>query len=202
MKPHLHRRVARVAAAFTLADMLISMAVFMLVIGGVIASSLYGLRMHEVVKPKLSASDEARSAITRLMHEVRSANVVRLGTGSMTSFTEVEPDRPQVGNAIQLSATADTSRFIRYYWDSADRTLKRTADDSSVCFVVANCVSNQMVFTSEDYAGNVITNNQNNRVIGLTLQFYQIQYPVTRIGDGGYYDYYQIRTRITRRTLL
>ena len=47
----------------------------------------------------------------------------------------------------------------------------------------------------------VLTNNENNRVIGLTLQFYQIQYPVIRIGPGELYDFYQLRTKITRRTL-
>ena len=54
----------------------------------------------------------------------------------------------------------------------------------------------------EDFAGNILTNNQNNRIIGLKLEFYQIQYPKMPVGPGQYYDYYQLHTRITRRTIL
>jgi hypothetical protein len=67
--------------------------------------------------------------------------------------------------------------------------------------VVANAITNSMVFTSEDFSGTVISNNLNNRVIGLSLQFYQLQYPKVTIGPGSYYDFYQLRTKITRRAL-
>jgi hypothetical protein len=58
-----------------------------------------------------------------------------------------------------------------------------------------------MVFTSEDFAGNVLNNNLNNRVIGVTLQFYQLEAPPVLIGPGSLYDFYQLRTKITRRAL-
>jgi hypothetical protein len=58
-----------------------------------------------------------------------------------------------------------------------------------------------MVFTAEDYAGNVQLNNFNNRVIGVTLQFFQLQTPTVPIGPGCLYDFYQLRTKITRRAL-
>jgi hypothetical protein len=67
--------------------------------------------------------------------------------------------------------------------------------------VVANAITNSMVFTSEDYTGTVLTNNLNNRVIGMTLQFYQLEYPTVPIGPGAFYDFYQLRTKITRRAL-
>jgi hypothetical protein len=57
------------------------------------------------------------------------------------------------------------------------------------------------VFAAEDHLGNVLTNSQNNRVIGLRLQFYQIAFPVVAVGPGNYYDFYQLRTRVTRRML-
>ena len=66
---------------------------------------------------------------------------------------------------------------------------------------MASYVTNSVVFTSEDYQGTILTNNQNNRVIGLTLQFYQIQYPVMKIGSNQMFDFYQVRTKVTRRVL-
>ena len=56
-----------------------------------------------------------------------------------------------------------------------------------------------MVFSSEDYTGAVLRSNINNRVISLTLQFYQLQYPTVSIGPGQLYDFYQLRTKITPR---
>ena len=67
--------------------------------------------------------------------------------------------------------------------------------------VVAEYITNSVVFTLEDFRGTNLTSSQNNRVIGLKMQFYQIQFPVTMIGPGNYYDYYQLQTKITRRTL-
>lgn len=95
----------------------------------------------------------------------------------------------------------DTNNFIRYFRDPVDRRLKRTENGTNVALVVASSITNQMVFTSEDYRGIVLTNIANNRVVGLTLQFYQLEYPTVPVGPGSYYDFYQLRTKITRRAL-
>jgi hypothetical protein len=52
-----------------------------------------------------------------------------------------------------------------------------------------------MVFRAQDYLGNVLTNSQNNRVIHLTLEFYQ---PQPLLPDP---DYYKLETSVTRRAL-
>jgi hypothetical protein len=67
--------------------------------------------------------------------------------------------------------------------------------------VVARFVTNQVGFAAEDYAGNVLNTDQNNRVVRMNLQFYQWEFPVARAGAGAYYDYYQLQTRMTRRTI-
>jgi hypothetical protein len=110
-------------------------------------------------------------------------------------------DSLQKGSAIQVYPTSNTNSYVRYFWDAADKKLKRTTNGATYVSVVANSISNQLVFTSEDYTGMILTNNENNRVIGLTLQFYQLQYPAVAIGPGSYYDFYQLSTKITRRTL-
>lgn len=187
--------------AYTLPEFLITMVVVLMVTSAVIASHLFGLRLFEIAKAKLGASDEARAAISAMVAEIRSAKIVKIGTGSLSSFTEIAPNATQIGNSIQVYASTNLNTFIRYYWDSADQKLKRTTNATSYVQIVVNSISNQMVFTSEDYRGQVLTNNENNRVIGLTLQFYQLEYPYMQIGPGNYYDFYQLRTKITRRAL-
>ena len=191
------------SSAFTLVETIVTMAIFLLVLTGILSSYMYGLRMFEYTKPKLSASDDARAAISRLMNEVRTASIVRIGNGGLTTFTEVGVNANQAGSAIQIYPTSATNSFTRYFWDSAANQLKRTDSSAPGVFsILAQNVTNQLVFTAEDFTGNTLTNNFNNRVVGLTLQFSQIQYPIIKVGPGNYYDYYQLRAKITRRSLL
>jgi len=191
----------RASQAYTLTEVMVTMVIMLLVMAALLSSHLFGLRLSELARAKLGASDEARAAISAMLSEIRSAKLIRIGTGSLTTFQEVAPNTPQIGNSIQIYPTTSTNVFIRYYWDTADQKLKRTTNAASFVSVVANSISNRNVFTSEDYRGTILANNENNRVIGLTLQFYQLQYPRVTIGPGHYYDFYQLRSKITRRTL-
>ena len=186
---------------FTLTEVMITMALVLIVLATVLSCHLFGMRLFELTKAKLGASDEARGAISTLIGEIRSAKMLRIGSGTLASFAEVIPNQPQAGNAIQIYPTANTNSFIRYFWDSTDQKLKRTTNGATEAHVVAHSISNQLVFTAENFKGQIVTNNENNRVIGLCLQFYQLQYPAVSIGPGNHYDYYQLRTKITRRAL-
>jgi hypothetical protein len=187
--------------AFTLTEVLTAMGIFVGLVAMMLEANMFGLRMHEMTKVKLGASDEARRAINLLSTEIRAAKIIRIGNGNASEFHEIPINTLQQGSAIQIHPTTNTSQFVRYFWDTADSRLKRTLNGSNVVTIVANFITNQEVFTSEDGFGTVLTNNQNNRVIGLKLEFYQLQYPVVKIGPGNYYDYYRLSSKITRRAL-
>ena len=193
------RPAARPRAGYTIPEVMITMTIALLVMAVVITCHLLGLRMFEMTKAKLGASDDARRAINSMISEIRSAKIVRVGNGDLSAFKEIALDTPKIGSAIQVHPTSDTNAWIRYYWDSADQKVKRATNGMTVPTVVASAVSNQMVFTAEDYTGRPLTNNAQDYVIGLNLQFYQLQYPRVEIGPGNYYDYYQLQTRITPR---
>jgi prepilin-type N-terminal cleavage/methylation domain-containing protein len=186
---------------FTLPELLVTCAVFSLALTGALYGHLFGLKMASIVRSKVAASDQARIACGRLMADIRSAKIVRIGEGSLSGFTPCPDGSAQQGNAIQIQPSTNTAQFIRYFLDSADRKLKRTTNGTATTDVVAEYITNNVVFTSEDFRGTNLTASQNNRVIGLRMQFYQIQYPVTLIGPSNYYDFYQLQTKITRRTL-
>lgn len=187
-------------AAFTITEVMVSMAIVLLVMAAVLSCHLFGMRMFELTKAKLGASDDARTTISYMISEIRGAKNIRVGQGDQASFTGIAVNTPQVGSAIQVYPSTNTNVWVRYFWDAADNKLKRSGTTSDVT-VVASSVSNAMVFTAEDHLGNILTNNENNRVIGLTLQFFQLQYPKVSIGPGNHYEYYALRTKITRRTL-
>ena len=198
-------RAAAGRRAFTLVEILVTMVTTVLVVGGAMAAYAYGLRTVQYVNPKLGSSDEARKAISLLTDEIRAARSIKIGSGTISTFTEAGPFALQQGNAIQVFPTVNTNAYIRYFWDSSDERLKRTTNGSTATLVIANWVSNrtdQTIFKAEDHMGRVMSNSANNRVISMELNFYQIQYPRTPVGPGNYYDYYKLSAKFTRRTLL
>jgi len=194
-------RSAARRGAWTLTETLVTASLMTLLMGGMIVAQIGGLRMQRLTEVKLNASDDARRALNSLIEDVRGAKIVRIGSGNISSFTPAAAHGLQQGNALQLHATTNTNTFTRYFWDSADQQLKRTANGSNALVVLAGSITNPVVFASESAFGQVLTNNQNNRVIRLFLQFSQLVNPDLEFGSGGLYDYYQIQTRITRRTL-
>ena len=114
--------------AFTFVEMMVTMVTVVLVVGAALAAYIYGLRMTQFVNPKLGASDEARKAISLLTDEIRSARSIKIGNGTISSFTEAGPFTAQEGNSLQVYPSVNTNSYIRYFWDSADERLKRTTN--------------------------------------------------------------------------
>ena len=190
---------------FTLPETQIALAIFVIVIGGMSVTYLFGVRLFEMVRPKLDAMDQARVLVGKLNYEVKAASQIKVGTGSLSSFTEAALNTLQSGNAIQIYPESDTNYFVRYFCDASDQTVKRLVSQNktnNTVSTIARSVTNQVIFSAMDYAGNVLTNNQNNRVISMTLQFYQKEYPAGSRASGNASDFYQVQTRITRRSLL
>lgn len=191
----------RASQAFTLVEIQISMAILMLVIGGVISSHVFGLKLNEATRAKLSASDSARNSLNKMVNDVRSAKTIQVGSGNLNAFSPVTDGSPQRGSALRIYPTTNTNSFVVYYLDTSDSKLKKASTSATNPVPIAEYLTNTVLFTSESYNGTVLTDNQNNRVIGVDMQFYQIRYPITTIGAGGYFDYYQVKTKITRRAL-
>jgi hypothetical protein len=195
--PHSNRD----CGAFTFTEIMVAGTLLMMVLAGVLSAHLFGIRMFEITKAKLGANDEARQAISMMMEEIRTAKLVKIGSGSINSFSEVPLNARQEGSAVQIYPSISTNQFIRYFWDEGNKQLMRTTNGANAVSVVANSITNELIFAAENYAGTTLTNNENNRVIAMTPKFYQIQYPIVLIGPGQYYDYYQLSTKITRRAL-
>jgi prepilin-type N-terminal cleavage/methylation domain-containing protein len=205
LKRHTRKSSGSVTVAqsgMTLPEIMVTSAVFSIALAGFVALNLFAMRMNERTKAKLGASDDARLSVSRMIMEIRMAGLVRIGNGNETSFTEVGPGMPQEGNAIQIfPLKGDATNYVRYFRDDFDSKLKRTDDGGTTSTVVAHAITNQIVFCSEGYNGQVLSNNFNNRVVGVTLQFKQLEYLSASTGQDRLGDYYQLRTKITRRAL-
>jgi len=194
-------RTPTTRSAFTLAEIMTAMGLFSLVVIGVVYSQLFGMRAFNITSTRVSASDNARKVLNRVRDDIRSGKLLYVGSGSSTGFTHIALNSLHQGNALQIYPTTDTNVFIRYYLDAATQTLRRTASGTGQVQVLAPFLTNQIAFIAEDFAGHTLTNDQNNRVIKMVLDFYQWEFPVAQAAAGAFYDSYHLQTRITRRTI-
>lgn len=181
---------------FTLAEILIALTIFTLLVAGVLATNLFGLRMFQVNQTKLKATEWSRRTFGKIADEVRSGNSVVLLNGDTNgNFSGVLPGEIQTGNALQIYPTKSTNSYVIYFVNVTDQTFRRTDYPSGNTVILADSVTNTLPFTAQDFTGGRLTNTLNNQVIHLRLDFYQ---PQRFLRDP---DYYKLETSVTRRSL-
>ncbi|HXS68979.1 MAG TPA: prepilin-type N-terminal cleavage/methylation domain-containing protein [Candidatus Polarisedimenticolia bacterium] len=190
------------AQGFTLTEMMVTMAIFGMVVVGLLSLHIFGIKLNAMVDVKLQATEDSRRALGRLVGDIHSAGIVKVGTGDASGFTEAAFNTAQQGNAVQVyPVKTNTTKFVRYYLDSSDNQLMRLDSAAATPTFVSGWVTNSIIFSSEDFSGNVLSNNLNNRVIGINMEFYKLDNPMISFGHGSYYDYYRLQTKVTRRAL-
>jgi hypothetical protein len=182
--------------AYTLVEMMVATGLLSLVIVGILACHLAGLRFQQLIQPKLLNAQYERQILGRLIEEARCANSLQVGTGSLSAFTAAGPTNVQAGNALRIYTSTNTSQYIYYFHDLATATVRRVPFHSTNATIIASAVTNHMIFAIQDFAGNTLTNSQNNAVMSLLLQFYVAS------AWHGMADSAQVRAKVTRRNLL
>jgi len=182
---------------FTLPEILMATMVFLLMVAGIIAANLYGLRMFQITETKLNAITWSRQTIEQMSGEVRACNSVWVGNITNGVFEGLLNGETQQGAALLIYPTTNTTDYFVYFVNSSDETFRQTvaAPSGTNTVILADSVTNTIAFSAQDFSGNVLTNNLNNRVIHLTLEFYQ---PARFMLDA---NYYKMETSMTRRAL-
>jgi hypothetical protein len=184
------------AKGFTLPEILVATTVFMFMVGGIILANLFGLKMFQIIQTKLNVTTWSRQTTDKFTAEVRACKSVWVGNIATNGVFEALLDgETQQGNALLIYPTTNTTNYILYFVNPPDQTFRRTTDQAGTAEVLAASVTNTIAFAAQGLSGIVLTNNQNNRVIHLTLEFYQPE----RFKLGA--DYYKLETSVTRRAL-
>jgi hypothetical protein len=205
-----HRRVQ----AFTLAEMLVSVSIFVFMALGIIYAMMAGMRYDQLVCSKLGASDKSRMSFDLLTGEIRSAKSWSIGniTGNNKStFTPCGNATAQQGNALSLTNASGV--WVRYWFDTNNYQLCRGPGGAATNQIIAQSLTNSgnalmpmsMTFHAEQRTNdNLVTSIsasdiqqdlQYKYVIVTTMEFCQFQYPLTKVGPGYYYNYYCIRIK-------
>lgn len=195
-------------AGHTLLEMVFVMSLLVVVVMALMAAHLVGLRESQWVESKCGASDSSRRLLNQLPVDVRSSKMWFIGNMNGTNFTIVTNNSE--GTALKLFQTTNGSMGILYYFDLSDAAnnnakLVRTTTTNWQPVVLASNLVNWLgggyAFVVEDYNGmratNDVDSNSYKRIIHVTLQFCQFQYPLTQVGTNGLYDYYKMEFRVT-----
>jgi prepilin-type N-terminal cleavage/methylation domain-containing protein len=201
------------ARGFTLAEMMITVVVFLFIFTGVwIGVQVFGLRIYTLAATKLMATAGGRQALNQIRDQIREGKMVYVGsnsTVSVSSFQLITNTQPQQGNALIIYPTTNTANYSIYYLDTSTTTNRlvqfNVVSNNIITLTntLAKYITNQIVFDARDWQNNIVTNYQsldNRLLIEVTMQFSQWEYPIATVGGGvNAYDYYQLRTRVFRR---
>jgi prepilin-type N-terminal cleavage/methylation domain-containing protein len=198
-------------AAFTLVEMMVTVAIFSMVVLAIIGLQLYAMRVYTLGATMLSATTSGRQTMNNIRDHVRAGEIVLVGTFNGTNgsaFSQAPLGELQQGNALEIEYTNSSStNFLIYYQDPTTTNLYSFSNSPATSFArtadvtVAHYVTNYYCFFAENYQGTVQTNYVNNSVIHVMLQFYQWQFPLGMSGGSAVnsYNYYSLNTRIERR---
>jgi hypothetical protein len=209
----LRRRNVR---GFTLAEMSITVGVFLFIFTGVwIAVQIFGLRVYTLAATKLVATAGGRQALGQIRDQIRGGKIVSVGQCSspVSSSFQLITNGPQQGNALRIYPTTNTTSYSIFYLDTstttnrliqfnvtnANGTIRTTSTNT-----LAKYIANQNVFEMVDWSNNIAPSEgslDNRLLIRVTMQFSQWEYPIGYVGGAraNAYDYYQLRTRVFRR---
>jgi prepilin-type N-terminal cleavage/methylation domain-containing protein len=186
---------------FTLPEVLTAMTIFLMLVTATVSSQIFGLRMYRISEAKLLSTGDARNAVNHVQDEIRSATLLYVGNGDSISFSLISSNAPRVGNALKICPTSDTNTFVWYYVDPTNNCLMRRPSGYNSPEVISENVTNRVAFQAEDFQGNIVTNNQNHRIIRFNLEFSKLEYSSAAGGSSRVCDSFRLQSRMTRRAL-
>jgi prepilin-type N-terminal cleavage/methylation domain-containing protein len=191
--------------AFTLAELLVASTIFLIfIVGAMVCVQIYGLRVYNLASTKIKATANARETMNDIRDRIRAAYDVNVGIYTNGSFYNITNNQPQKGNAIQIfPLTNDVSSAVVFYSDVANSNNVLNMVVNSVVSQSVTNMTNFFCFQNEDYRGNVVSNNIGGRVITIIMQFNQLAFAIGYVNGtaANAYDFYRLRSRITRRTI-
>ncbi|MGO9588002.1 MAG: PilW family protein [Limisphaerales bacterium] len=198
---------------FTLAEMLITVGVFLFIFTGVmIGIQIFGLRIYTLAATKLVATTGGREALNQIRDQIRGGKIIYVGNCShpiYSSFQLITNAMPQQGNALIVYPSTNTTWYSIYYLDTSTTTnnlIQFNVSNNATTYtnILAQYITNKIVFDMENWQGIIVSNEQvldNRLLVRMTMQFSEWEYPIAYVGTNGLnaYDYYQLRTRVFRR---
>jgi hypothetical protein len=202
--------------AFTLAEMLITMATLVILIGSMIMCNMFGASMAVRQQIWLSSSDDAAQALGKIYSDVRAGASNYVGNGNLGGFTNAGSiTNWQQGNALKIwlanTNGVTNGSFVMYYYDPPTSNLYRTnwtgSNSGDFELVTANQLMTNNIYNSNIFSAYCApsgiwepeSNSFGTPLIQVCLGFTKLQNPQIIISPGSVVDFYQITTYVASR---
>jgi hypothetical protein len=108
---------ARNARGMTLVEMMTTTALFTMMVAGLVAVNMFGLKQDEFLNSQIGASDQSRMQFNLMLEEIRSAKNVQIGGGWDTNFMPITNGLQQ-GDTIQILPSTNLGFCIYYFFET------------------------------------------------------------------------------------
>lgn len=185
------RNAACAVAAFTFPELLTSLAIFVTVIGGIVSAQIVGLRLNARAISKTESTAASLKVLNQVGDRVLEADSAIVGNGNNHSFTPTGTN----GNALQVFSSVNTNNYLLFFMSTNTGAFYEWNSTNPELFVLAENITNESVFQTVNFQGNVFSGNQEHYSIRMTLNFAQLNF---RIPTNSY-EYYTLETQMTPR---
>lgn len=186
---------ATTVQAFTLTELMVTMAIFALVVMAMVSLQIFGFKMNAFTSNKLTSTANSLKVLDQIQNQIKGTpNPVYVGsfnTGNNT-FTAIANGQPAIGNAVQVS-NGPTS-VLTFYLNTSTHVFYGRGSATNA---LAHSVINSQPFQAEDCFGNtVLGGGAGHYTIKTTLQYSNSLFsmPTTM------YDTYRLEARATPRS--
>ena len=132
MKPALQSCPKRArTAGFTLVEIYIVSAIFLVLVGAMLALQIFGLQIYTLAATKLTATAGGRKTLNEIRDAVREAKLVDVGlyTNGSTTFNSIGTGTNQIGNALLIFTNNSATTGTLYFEDQASKSLLQSNHD-------------------------------------------------------------------------
>ena len=183
--------------AFTLTEMMVTMAVFALVVMAMVSLQIFGFRLNSFTSNKLVTTANSLKALDQIQNQIRGTpNPVFIGnfnTGN-NKFTAIANGQQAIGNAVQVS-NGPTS-VLTFYLNTTTHILYELGSVTNA-LALARAVTNSQPFQAEDCFGNTyVAGSSGHYTVKMTLQYSNWLYSMPT----NVYDTYRLEARATPRS--
>jgi prepilin-type N-terminal cleavage/methylation domain-containing protein len=188
-----------IVRAFTLTEMMTTMAVFGLVVVAMVSLQIFGFKINSLTSNKLASTGDSLKALDQIRIRILGAtNQVLIGNfnTSNNKFTALAYNSLAIGNAVQIS-NSPTSLVTFYLNTNANRLygLGNTANSQPTALTHPNII-NLQPFQAEDCLGHTnLVGSSGHYTIKMTLLFSNLLYSLPT----PFYDTYRLESRATPR---
>lgn len=178
--------------AFTLVELMVAMAIFMMLVLAMVGVQIFGFRINSLTTSKLISTAYSCKALDQIQSQVRGASSAIVGRGtSMASFTGTGTNGP----ALMIYSPTGGSNLL--YLSTNTGGLYEIFSSNGQQMTLASNLNNQVLFQTVDCHGNNISSSGlEHYAIRMTLQFFRVNYRVPT----NVYEYYNFQTEMTPRS--